>query len=444
MRDRASTPAPPSPELDRDVRQKLGVIGEPLALLEGLFAHSPVPHLLFRVDGHPLVANAAYREMFGAVPPPEYNILRDEVIAALGLSDLVRRAFAGEVIVSPTIWYDPKSLHHIAVADAKRVGIACTFFPLRDTNGAIAHVAVTYKDVTPELLAKEHAEAERDRLAAVILEKEQLTRALRDRDERLRATLEAAEVGTWEWLIPENRVEWSPNIEAIFGLAAGEFSGTYEAWLALVHPDDREAVAGTVMAALDGGGTYEVEFRFVRPDGTIRWQSGRGHVVWDEAGQPRALRGVVTDVTAQTVARQRTESLAEALQISETRYRSFVIQSTEGIWRAELSRAIPVDAPFSAQAEALLRDGYVAECNDAMARMYGYETADALIGTPLGAFILQDDPRNMASLRAFIESGYRLEGAESIEVDRHGTPRVFLNSLVGITEGGFLVRAWGT
>ncbi len=290
----------------------------------------------------------------------------------------------------------------------------------------------------------ERAEAERDRLAAVVREKEQLARALREADERLRATLEAAEVGTWEWVIAENHVEWSPNIAPIFGLAPGEFGGTYEAWLDLVHPDDRDAVAATVRGAVESCGDYALEARFVRPDGAIRWQAARGRIVCDDAGKARALRGIVVDVTEQTTARLRAESLAEALQTSEMRYRSFVAQSTEGIWRAELTQPISVDLSWEQQVHAMFRDGYIAECNDAMARMYGFDEAAALVGMRVHQLLVRDDPRNTDYLRAFVEAGYRLEGVESIEVDRHGAQRIFQNSLVGVVEDGYLVRAWGT
>lgn len=427
-----------------EVADPLARIPDPRALLEGLFAYSPVPHILFDVEGHPVVANTAYRTMFGAVPPPEYSVLRDEVANRAGLTDALRRAFAGETVATPTVWYDPKELEHVEVVEANRVAIACTFFPLRDASGAVTYIAVTYKDVTAELAAKERAEAERDRLALVVAEKQQLAHALHESEERLRRTLEAASVGTWEWDVVLDRITWSPNIEKIFGLGPGEFAGTYEAWLALVHEDDRVAVAKAVADALAVGGSYAVELRFVRPDGTTGWQSASGHVVRDEHGRAKAMRGVVLDVTAQVTARRHAEALAEALQVSETRYRLFVAQSTEGIWRAELETPIPVDTAPDAQVEAMFRRGYLAECNDAMARMYGYDAAEALVGARIHQLLVEDEPKNVAYLRAFVESGYRLEGVESFEVDRHGAPRIFQNSLVGVVEEGALIRAWGT
>ncbi|HEX8353668.1 MAG TPA: ATP-binding protein, partial [Pyrinomonadaceae bacterium] len=62
----------------------------------------------------------------------------------------------------------------------------------------------------------------------------------------------------------------------------------------------------------------------------------------------------------------------------------------------------------------------------------------------LGVLLVRDAPSNVEYLRAFIRSGYRLSDAESVEVDRAGRRRHFLNNLVGAVEGGNVLRAWGT
>jgi PAS domain S-box-containing protein len=427
-----------------DATDDLGKVDDPTGVLRGLFAHSPVPFIIFADDGHSLASNRAYREMFGALSP-EYNVLRDEVAERIGLAEAVQRAFQGEALQTPVFWYDPQEVGHPRALDAKRVAISCSFIPLDGTKGKPPkQVAIAFKDVTAEYQAREHAEAERDLLRVAVEEKERLAKALQLSEERLRHTLEAAEVGTWEWDIQANHVSWSPNIESIHGLPPGGFSGTYEAWLALVHPADRTAMKQRVSAAIEQGAAYETEFRSVRPDGSTRWHHTRGYIIKDEQGRPKLFRGIVFEVTEELEARRQAETLAGALRESEARYRAFVGQSSEGIWRIETGRPIPISASVEEQIDAFYEVGCLAECNDAMARMYGYERASELTGKRLGEFLVREDPRNHEYLAAFIQSGYRLEGVESRERDRFGNARVFQNGLVGIIEDGCLRRAWGT
>jgi PAS domain S-box-containing protein len=133
-----------------------------------------------------------------------------------------------------------------------------------------------------------------------------------------------------------------------------------------------------------------------------------------------------------------------ALRESEERYRAFIANSSEGIWRFELDEPVSTDLPEDEQIEWCYEHGYLAECNDAMARMYGFERAAEIEGARLADFLVRTDPSNVEYLRSFIRSGYRLSDAESIEVDREGRPRRFINNLVGAIEDGRLVRAWGT
>jgi PAS domain S-box-containing protein len=134
-----------------------------------------------------------------------------------------------------------------------------------------------------------------------------------------------------------------------------------------------------------------------------------------------------------------------ALAASEERYRIFVQQSSEAIWRFELQGISSIDPalPEDEQLDLIYRHVYLAECNDTMARMYGYDTAAEIIGAPLGQMLPRTEPANVQYLRSFIRSGYRLANAESMEPDREGNVKYFLNNLLGIAEDGRLVRAWG-
>ena len=133
-----------------------------------------------------------------------------------------------------------------------------------------------------------------------------------------------------------------------------------------------------------------------------------------------------------------------ALRQSQERYRAFIEQSSEGIWRFELQQPIAIDLPEDEQIQQFYQYGYLAECNDVMAQMYGFSRAEELVGIELGRFLVESEPLNREYLLSFIRSGYKLHAAESYELDNQGKPRYFLNNLVGMVENGCLVRAWGT
>lgn len=129
---------------------------------------------------------------------------------------------------------------------------------------------------------------------------------------------------------------------------------------------------------------------------------------------------------------------------SARRYRDFLAFSSEGIWCFEFRPAIPVDQHEDAIIRQSLEGGVMVECNDALARMYGYDGSHSLVGTPLDRFLSPNAEENVEYLRAFVRSGFRLEGGESHEVDRDGGSKYLRNNLVGVVDGGRLIRAWGT
>ena len=135
-----------------------------------------------------------------------------------------------------------------------------------------------------------------------------------------------------------------------------------------------------------------------------------------------------------------------ALAASEERYRVFVQQSSEAIWRFELRGISSIDPALSTdeQIELIYNHVYLAECNDTMAQMYGYQAAAELVGASLAQMLPRTEPANLQYLHNFIRSGYRLTNAESVEPDRDGNLKYFLNNLLGIAHDGRLVRAWGT
>jgi hypothetical protein len=122
----------------------------------------------------------------------------------------------------------------------------------------------------------------------------------------------------------------------------------------------------------------------------------------------------------------------------------FIEVTTEATWRFHHEQPLDITLPEDEQVEHLYLYSVLAECNDAFARMYGFRAAADVIGTRLVVFLPPSNQDNIAYLRSFIRSGYRLEDAASQEIDRYGNAKCFVNNLVGIFERGQLVGAWGT
>jgi PAS domain S-box-containing protein len=117
-------------------------------------------------------------------------------------------------------------------------------------------------------------------------------------ESRLALALEAAQLGTWTWDMAAGSTEWDVRLEQLHGLPPGGFGGTYEDWLAALHPDDRAECLARVERALAGPGPYMLLHRTTWPDGSIHWIECRGEVTVDANGAPTGTIGVAIDVTA--------------------------------------------------------------------------------------------------------------------------------------------------
>jgi PAS domain S-box-containing protein len=171
-----------------------------------------------------------------------------------------------------------------------------------------------------------------------------------------------------------------------------------------------------------------------------------GETIWflDQHSPVRNAEGEVISVV--TISRNITERkrAEERLRRSEERYRAFIEQSSDGIWRFETVRPIATSLPVDEQIDQIFEYCYLGECNDAMLSMLGEPSAEAIIGTPAGSLMSKSGRQNIDGMRTFITSSYRLTDAESREVSPDGEVRYFLNTLLGMVEDGHLVRIWGS
>lgn len=163
-----------------------------------------------------------------------------------------------------------------------------------------------------------------------LTERRRVEAELRESQERLRLALSASRMGTWNWNIQTGKISWSDNLEALFGLEPGEFDGSFEMFAARVHPDDRDRVLAAVAHAIATGEDYDIEFRVVYPNGTIRWALSQGKVFYDQHGQPIQMAGIDLDIT------ERKRS-AETLRQSEERFRQLAENIDAVFWIKEVS-----------------------------------------------------------------------------------------------------------
>jgi PAS domain S-box-containing protein len=131
---------------------------------------------------------------------------------------------------------------------------------------------------------------------AFAVERTRTEEQARRSEEHLRFALDAASMGTWDWDLSTNQVQWSDNLAWVHGLPEGAFDGTFASYEREIHPDDRERVFTSIHKALNEGVPHDVEYRIVSPDGTIRWCEGKGRVEY-ENGRPARMTGVCMMVT---------------------------------------------------------------------------------------------------------------------------------------------------
>jgi PAS domain S-box-containing protein len=165
-------------------------------------------------------------------------------------------------------------------------------------------------------------------VTALITKRKRAEEDLGNSNVRLEAAQRIAHVGWWERDVITGRVTVSDEVCRILGVRP------VAQWLNLIHPEDRPRAAEAAAAAIrPGGPRYDVEYRVVRPDGTLRVVHSQGDVTWDKSGRPLRKFGVLQDITELRRAEQE-------LRASEERFRTFVDHATDGFFLFDEHQAL--------------------------------------------------------------------------------------------------------
>jgi PAS domain S-box-containing protein len=146
----------------------------------------------------------------------------------------------------------------------------------------------------------------------VKLERDQITSAL------VRSTV--AGVAGWEVSYPAGEITWSEDPSPLFGRTATELS-TLLLWAQILHAEDRARVRDLWNDLVVGGREYDIEYRIVWPDGSVRWVAARGRACREAEGAPLRVVGLAIDITNRRQAEdalRTSEKLATAGRLAAT------------------------------------------------------------------------------------------------------------------------------
>ena len=145
-----------------------------------------------------------------------------------------------------------------------------------------------------------------------------------------------AHIGSWEYNILTGKILWSEELFRIFGYEPSRDAAypvptepSYNQLIKRVHPDDRSLWQETAARMIAEGGSCELKFRIVQPNGKIRQVEGRGESVFNGTGQVIRVLGTVLDITERYQAEL-------ALQTSEQKYRNLVETAQDMIWSVDV------------------------------------------------------------------------------------------------------------
>ncbi len=267
------------------------IYGKQKEILQAIFHHIPTMIILLDEEGHVKLVNREWERTLGwslqEIQEPTSNLF-----AECYPDPQYRRKFMEFVGEASGQWADFK----IRVRDGRVIETTWTVVSLSDG---------TKLGIGQDITERKRAEQE-----------------LKKREAQLIETQNLAHLGSWEWDLITDDVNWSDELYRIWGVNRQEFSGTFEAVLQRVHPNDRESFTSLAERAYREHEPYICEHRIIRQDGAVRTLQSRAAVVVDEAGRAIKMFGTGQDITERRQAEELLKSSNEKLRALSASIRS--------------------------------------------------------------------------------------------------------------------------
>jgi PAS domain S-box-containing protein len=127
----------------------------------------------------------------------------------------------------------------------------------------------------------------------------QLLQALLDNEQMHKQAQALTHLGNWSWDLTTNKVTWSDEMYRIYGLVPQSEQITFERFMELIHPDDREKRKIEIRESLETLNATDYYLRIVNPDGKVKMLKGRGEIITNADKKPVLYNGTCQDVTTE-------------------------------------------------------------------------------------------------------------------------------------------------
>ena len=253
--------------------------------------------------------NQACRDIFQVTDEDvvgKYNIFKDNQIEEQGFMPLVNDVFKKGTTVSFVTFYDASKIDGLPPLPIRKLILEAHISPIFNPEGKLTNAVIQHFDVTDRDLAERLVIASKSRLDK---------------------TQEIAHLGSWELDLQSGLLTWSDEVYRIFGLLPQEFKATYEVFLGLVHPEDRDSVNSAYMESIQNQcAGYEIQHRMIHKNsGEIRYVFEKCEHIRDASGRIVSSVGMVQDITERKLSEK-------ALMESENKFRKYMEYAPDSIF----------------------------------------------------------------------------------------------------------------